>query len=74
MLVVLLLLSPSGGAVAWRGARLFRGSAIHRRWPDTILLGGSQQLARRRTQPYAVVSTVFVSIAIGGVPYGATKR
>eukprot|EP00959_Pyramimonas_sp_CCMP1952_P185412 3876866-Pyramimonas_sp.AAC.1 len=32
------------------------------------------QLAWRRTQPYAVVSTVFVSNALGGVPYRATKR
>eukprot|EP00959_Pyramimonas_sp_CCMP1952_P145372 3043414-Pyramimonas_sp.AAC.1 len=32
------------------------------------------KLARRRTQPYAVVNTAIVKIFFGGAPYGVTNR
>ena len=34
----------------------------------------NEKIAWRRTQPYAVVSTAIVNIAVGGAPYGATTR
>eukprot|EP00959_Pyramimonas_sp_CCMP1952_P097372 2035484-Pyramimonas_sp.AAC.1 len=33
-----------------------------------------EHLTWRRAQPYAVVNTVVVRIAMSGSPYGATKR